>query len=65
MWSLTIYVFQDSDFAAAMVTNVNTEAAQEHNPMSPVTTAVAADNSCHGDCTKAQCTLRHLRPQLM
>ena len=38
-----IYVFQDSDFAAAaMVTNVITEAAQEHNPMSPLTPVVAA-----------------------
>ena len=27
LWSLTIYVFQDSDFAAATVTNVITEAA--------------------------------------
>ena len=42
LWSLTIYVFQDSDFAAATVTNVITEAAQEYNPMSPVTTVVAA-----------------------
>ena len=42
LWSLTIYVFQDSDFAAATVTNVITEAAQELNPMSPVTPAVAA-----------------------
>ena len=42
LWSLTIYVFQDSDFAAAMITNVITEVAQEHNPMSPVTPAVAA-----------------------
>ena len=42
LWSLTIYIFQDSDFAAAMVNNVITEAAQEHNPMSPVTPAVAA-----------------------
>ena len=42
IWSLTIYVFQDCDFAAAMITNVITEAAQEHNPMSHVTTAVAA-----------------------
>ena len=41
LWSLTIYIFQDSDFAAATVTNVITEAAQEHNPISPVTPAVA------------------------
>ena len=41
-WSLTIYVFQDSDFAAATVTNVITEAAQEHNPTPPLTVAVAA-----------------------
>ena len=27
MWSLTIYVFQDSDIAAATVTNILTEAA--------------------------------------
>ena len=37
LWSLTIDVFQDSDFAAGTVTNVITEAAQEHNPMPPVT----------------------------
>ena len=42
MWSLTIYVFQDSNFAAAMVTNVTTEAAEEHNPMPPLTPVVAA-----------------------
>ena len=41
LWSLNIYVFQDSDFAAATVTNVITEAAQEHNPMSPLTSTVA------------------------
>ena len=41
-WSLTIYVFQDSDFAVATVTNVITEAAQEHNPTPPLTPAVAA-----------------------
>ena len=41
LWSLTIYLFQDSDFAAAVVTNVITEAAQEHNPVSHVTTTVA------------------------
>ena len=27
LWSLTIYVFQDSDIAAATVTNILTEAA--------------------------------------
>ena len=32
----------DFDFTAATVTNVITEAAQEHNPMSPLTPAVAA-----------------------
>ena len=42
LWSLTIYVFQDSDFAAATVTNVIMEAAQEHNPMPPLTPTVAA-----------------------
>ena len=42
LWSLTIYVFQDSDFAAAVVTNVITEAAEEHNTMPPLTLAVAA-----------------------
>ena len=42
LWSLTIYIFQDSDFVATTVTNVITEAAQEHNPISPVTPAVAA-----------------------
>ena len=41
LWSLNIYVFQDSDFAAATVTNVITEAAQEHNPMPPLTPTVA------------------------
>ena len=39
LWSLTIYVFQDSDFAAAMVTNIITEVAQEHNPVTPVVAA--------------------------
>ena len=39
---MVIDVFQDSVFAAAMVTNVITEAAQEHNHMSPVTLVVAA-----------------------
>ena len=42
LWSLTIYIFQDSDFAAATVTNVIMEAAQEHNPMPPLTPTVAA-----------------------
>ena len=42
MRSLTIYVFQGSDFAAAIVTNVITYAAQEHNPMPPLTPVVAA-----------------------
>ena len=42
LWSLTIYVFQDSDFAAATLSNVITEAAQEHNPTPPLTPAVAA-----------------------
>ena len=42
LWSLIIYVFQDSDFAAAMVTNVITEAAQEHNTTSLLTPVVAA-----------------------
>ena len=37
-----IYVFQDSGFAAATVTYVITEAAQEHNPMPPLTLAFAA-----------------------
>ena len=37
LWSLTI----DSDFAAATVTNVIKEAHQEHNPMPPLTPAVA------------------------
>ena len=42
LWSLTIDVFQDSDFVAAMVTNVITEAAEDHNPMLPLTPVVAA-----------------------
>ena len=42
LWSLTIYVFQDSDFAAATVTNVITEAAQEYNPTPLLTPVVAA-----------------------
>ena len=42
LWSLTIYVFQDSGFAAATVTNVITEAAQEHNPTPHLTPAVVA-----------------------
>ena len=42
LWSLTIYVFQDSDVAAATVSNVIMEATQEHNPMPPLTPAVAA-----------------------
>ena len=42
LWSLTIDIFQDSDFAAATVTNVITEATQEHNPTSPLTPVVAA-----------------------
>ena len=41
MWSLTIDVFQDPNFAAATVTNVITEIAQEHNPTPPLTSAVA------------------------
>ena len=41
IWSLTRYVFQDSDIAAATVTKVITEAAQEHNPTPPLTPAVA------------------------
>ena len=42
--SLTIYVFQDSVFAAATVTNVITEAEQEQNPIChlALTPAVAA-----------------------
>ena len=39
---MTIYVFKGSDFAAATVTNVITEVAQEHNPMPPLTPTVAA-----------------------
>ena len=37
LWSLTIVIdiFQDSDFAAATVTNVITEAVQEHNTTLP------------------------------
>ena len=35
LWSLTIDIFQDSDFAAATVTNVITEAVQEHNTTLP------------------------------
>ena len=42
LWSLTIDVFQDYEFAAATVTNVFTEATQVHNPMPPLTTTVAA-----------------------
>ena len=42
LWPLTIDVFQYSDFAAATVTNVITEATQEHNPTPPLTPAVAA-----------------------
>ena len=41
IWSLTRDVFQDSDIAAATVTKVITEAAQEHNPTPPLTPAVA------------------------
>ena len=41
LWLMTIYVFQDSNFAAAVVTNVITEAAEEHNPMPPLTPVVA------------------------
>ena len=57
LWSLTISVFQDSDFAAAMVTNVITEAAQEHNPMPPSSDPSCCryitDSCCHADCTRA------------
>ncbi|KAI0238671.1 hypothetical protein LSAT2_010602 [Lamellibrachia satsuma] len=42
IWSFTIYVFQDSDFAAATVTNVITDAAQVHNPTPHLTPADAA-----------------------
>ena len=35
-------VFQNSDFAAATVTIVITEAGQEHNPTLPLTPAIAA-----------------------
>ena len=41
VWSLAIDVFQDSDIAAATVTSEITEAGQEHNPMPPLTPAVA------------------------
>ena len=41
IWSLNRDVFQDSDIAAATVTKVITEAAQEHNPTPPQTPAVA------------------------
>ena len=41
IWSLTRYVLQDSDIAAATVTKVITEAAQEHNPTPPLTPDVA------------------------
>ena len=40
LWSLTIYVFKDSDFAAVAVTNVINEAAQEHNPTPPLIPAL-------------------------
>ena len=42
LWSLTTDIFQDSDFTAATETNVIMEAAQEHNPMPPLTPAIAA-----------------------
>ena len=44
LWSLTIklHIFQDSDFAAATVTNIITESAQKHNHMPPLIPAVAA-----------------------
>ena len=56
LWSLTIYVFQDPDFVAAMVTNIITEAAQEHNPVTcdPSWCSSSTDSHCHGDCTRAQ-----------
>ena len=41
IWSLNRDVFQDSDIAAATVTKVITEAAQEHNPTPPQTPAVS------------------------
>ena len=46
MWSLTIDVFQDSDFAAATVTNVITKAAHEH-----ISTYVTSDPSCCSSST--------------
>ena len=42
LWPLTIDVFQDSDYAAATVTNVIREAAHEHKPAPPPIPAVAA-----------------------
>ena len=55
LWSLTIYVFQDSDFAAAMVTNVITEAAraQPYVTCDPSCCSSSTDSSCHGEYTKA------------
>ena len=53
--SLTIYVFQDYDFAAVTVTNVITEAAQEHSPMPPNSDPSccnsSTDSCCHGSST--------------
>ena len=60
LWSLTIYVFQDSDFAAATVTNVITEAAQEHNPMPPSSDPSCCNSSTdscfYGSCTRVMTT---------
>ena len=39
---MVIGVFQDSDFAAAMVTNVITKTARQHKPTPPLTPALAA-----------------------
>ena len=51
---MTIYVFQDTDFAAATVTNVITEVAQQHNPTSPLTLVVAAPALTAVDMVTAQ-----------
>ena len=42
LWPLSTDVFQDSDSAAATVTNAITEAAQGHNPTPPLTPTIAA-----------------------
>ena len=56
LWLLTIYVLQDSDFAAATVCNVFTEAAQPYVTSDTSCCSSSINSCCHGSCTRVMPT---------